>query len=57
MTIVLNQGNCPTCKASIKVGEKFNREVRHNCNNCGYYQNYNEVLVIIKRGKVTEVLG
>jgi DNA-directed RNA polymerase subunit M/transcription elongation factor TFIIS len=54
-SLVLNVGNCKNCQDTIEVGKKWQKDVRHNCNNCGYYQSYNEKLIIIKRGIVTEV--
>ena len=54
-SIVINVGRCNDCQNTVKIGSKWDREKRHNCNNCGYYQNYDEKLVVIKYGTVKEV--
>ena len=54
-SLVINVGRCNDCQSTVKIGEKWQREVRHNCNTCGYYQNYDEKLVVLYRGIIKEV--
>ncbi len=43
--VIVNVGGCVWCKDGTMQGQVFDYEKRHNCNTCGYYQNYNQELI------------
>ncbi len=45
--IVLNVCNCKENKKNVSIGQIFDENKIHNCLNCGYYQNYNEITIEI----------
>ena len=46
-TIYLKVGYCPTDRQDVIEGAIFDENKIHNCNTCGYYNNYNDEMIKI----------
>lgn len=46
-TIHLKVGGCPQDQSDLKEGATYDPNKRHNCNICGYYNNYSDEMIEI----------
>lgn len=48
-TIHLKIGWCAWDKQDVTEGATYNDNKRHNCNDCGYYNRYNDEMIKINK--------